>query len=191
MPNDCSCTLRMSADKETIDLFKQTEFSFKALHPPPVFLPLQDLSGEDDRWYKWNLENWGTKWDRYNFRFENKGSGALQIKLTTAWDPPYHFFEFLLKKYPDLWLRCDWMEEGGEAGVFIGRTKEGEVEIKNLEWSDWCLEMFYGAFDDDDEIVICTRGLEECGSMEEFKKELMNPSLKMTQKEWRERKEKN
>jgi hypothetical protein len=189
MPNDCCCTVRLYADKSTIDLFKQTEFSFMALHPQPTFDPIPDVSGEDTRWYEWRYANWGTKWDRYNFRFEHKGSGALEMKFTTAWDPPYHFFAYLLGKYPDLWLKCDWIEEGGEAGVFVGRTKEGEVEIKNLEWSDWCLEMFYGAFDDDDEIVICPRSLEECGSMEEFKKELMNPSLKMTQKEWRERKE--
>ena len=191
MPNDCYCTIRVTADTKTIALLKQTEFSFKALHPTPTFPPLQDCSGEDDRWYKWNIENWGTKWDRYNFRFEHKGSAALQMKCSTAWDPPYAFFQYLLNKYPDLWLHCEWIEEGGEAGVFIGRTNEGDVEIKHLEWLDWCLEMMYGAFDDDDEIMICTRSLEECGSMEEYKKELENPSLKLTRKELRERKSKN
>jgi hypothetical protein len=178
----------MTADESTIKILRESEFSFKTLHPPPVFPPVQDLSGEDTRWWEWNIENWGTKWDRYNFRFEHKGSRGLMVKFTTAWDPPYSFFQHLLEKYPDLWLHCEWMEEGGEAGVFIGYTKEGEVEIKELHWPDWCLEMWAAVFDDDDEIITCARSLEECGSMEEFQKELQNPSLKMTLKEWRERK---
>jgi hypothetical protein len=147
MPNDCSCTVRVSAEKSTIDLFKQTEFSFKALHTPPEFPPVQDVSGQDERWYEWNCENWGTKWDRYNFHIVQQGSRALQMNFTTAWGPPYAFFEYLLKKFPDLWLKCDWIEEGGQAGVFIGYTEEGEVKIKNLDWPDWCIEMYAHSFD--------------------------------------------
>jgi hypothetical protein len=47
--------------------------------------------------------------------------------------------------------------------------------------------MWASVFDDDDEIITCARSLEECGSMEEYKKELENPSLKITLKEWKER----
>jgi hypothetical protein len=142
MPNNCSCTVRLSADKATIDLFKQTEFSFKSLYPTPEFPPLTDISGQDNRWYDWNCENWGTKWDRYNFRISHTGETGLELVFTTAWDPPYAFFEYLLKKFPDLWIKCDWIEEGGMAGVFVGKTQDNEVVIKHLEWDDWCLEEF-------------------------------------------------
>jgi hypothetical protein len=128
----------MSGEKETIQALVEAKFSFETLCPQPIFPPI-DISGEDDRWYHWRNEHWGSKWDRYEYDVVKEGPRGLIVKFTTAWSPPYAFFESLLKKYPDLWLHCDWREEGGMAGVFVGCTKD-KVEIQSMEWQDWCME---------------------------------------------------
>jgi hypothetical protein len=143
MPNDSWNIVRIYASEQTIDDLKKAEFSFELLHPPPQFSPLPDLSGEDDRWYYWNTEHWGTKWDRYEYSVETEGPRVLVLRFTTAWTPPYGVFQHLLKLYPDLWLRCNWTEESGMKGVFIGCTKNNELSIKELQWEDWCFWDFY------------------------------------------------
>lgn len=140
MPNHCWNKIRLCAKSETIQILKEAEFSFEKLHPEPHFEPLQDLSGQDLRWYNWRIENWGCKWDRFDYKLEDEGQAALILNFTTAWGPPYKIFVYLLEKYPDLWLKCDWSEEGGMAGLFIGRTKEGKVEVQKMKWPDWCME---------------------------------------------------
>jgi hypothetical protein len=139
MPNDCWCDVRIWADESTIQHFRNVEFKFQELRPQPEFEPIE---GTDERWYTWRNENWGTKWDRYEYRVVAKGDMCLKLRFTTAWSPPYPLFEFLLEKYPDLFLHCDWSEEGGMAGVFNGQRKEGKLEIKELSWDDWQLEQY-------------------------------------------------
>lgn len=139
MPNDCSCTVRLSAKEETINMLVDKKFSFKALFPPP-----KDLASEAT--LDWQVENWGTKWDCYNFKIEHQGKTGLQVKFTTAWDPPYAFFYNLMKKYSDIWLRCDWIEEGGNAGVLVGYINDDGIYVKEMNWKDWCLEDFYYHF---------------------------------------------
>ena len=133
MPNDCWCKVRIAADKEQITTFCETDFSFEKLRPRPV--------SEED-WYQWNIDNWGTKWDRSNYKLVHKGEMGLEMKFTTAWAPPYDLFYYLVETHHDVWIKCDWSEEGGQAGVIILRwdDEEKRVAIKNMEWDDWCLE---------------------------------------------------
>lgn len=150
MPNHCCNTVRLSGKEETIKTLLDAEFSFKLLHPMPELPPLEDPNQVDDRWYDWNCEHWGTKWDRYDYNVVKKGPYALEMVFTTAWAPPYRFFEHLLKIYKDLWIKCDWSEEGGGAGVFVGYTNPNteELIVKELSWDDWCLEEYYHNFKD-------------------------------------------
>jgi hypothetical protein len=144
MPNDCWCKVRIGADAQTITLLKDAEFKFEILMPQPVFEPNPDISGEDERWYTWRLENWGTKWDRYDYTVEHVGQGGIVVKFTTAWSPPTKFFKYLVEKYPDIWLKCDWSEEGGEAGVFLVYTNtDKKVDVNELTWNDWCMEEYH------------------------------------------------
>jgi len=52
---------------------------FQIIHPRP--------KEEDENWYEWNNENWGTKWDMrvYGFSFENE---ELTFCGDTAWNAP-------------------------------------------------------------------------------------------------------
>ena len=139
MPNDCWCDVRIWADESTIQQFRNVEFKFQELRPQPEFEQVED---KEDLWYDWRRENWGTKWDRYEYRITGQGERCIKFRFTTAWTPPYALFEFLLEKYPDLFLHCDWSEEGGMAGVFNGQRNEGKLEIKELHWDDWPQEQY-------------------------------------------------
>lgn len=134
MPNDCYCKVRIGADAATIQLLKETSFSFEKLIPQPHF------DEKDEGWYEWRLEHWGTKWDRGDFKILNEGSGALILSFTTAWCPPSAFFESLVQKYPDIWLHCEWNEEGGMAGIFVASMKNKKLEVQQMEWADWSME---------------------------------------------------
>jgi len=53
---------------------------FQIIHPRP--------KEEDENWYDWNTDNWGTKWDMrvYGFNFEDE---ELTFCGDTAWGPAY------------------------------------------------------------------------------------------------------
>lgn len=142
MPNDCWCDVRIWADSTTIQHFRNVEFKFQELRPQPEFERIPDIKEEDDRWYHWRRENWGAKWDRYEYRLVAKGENCLKLQFTTAWTPPYALFEYLLENFPDMSLHCDWSEEGGMAGVFHGQRNEGKLEVKELHWEDWQPEQY-------------------------------------------------
>ena len=66
-----------------------------------------------------------------------KGEEGLQFKLWSRWNPDFDWLEGLLTKYPGIWVKNIWQEEGGLAGVWIGSEEKG---IKRLEWEDMCIE---------------------------------------------------
>lgn len=136
MPNDCWNDVVLTADEDVITELVNCEFKFSTLVPPP---PEADSENGFPAWF--NL-NWGTKWDRFDYSLDQRGKQGLRISFTTAWSPPVKLFKTLVERYPSLWIRCDWKEEGGYAGVWVcTKRKEGkEVRIKELYWEDLCLE---------------------------------------------------
>ena len=66
-----------------------------------------------------------------------KGVEGLQFKLWSRWQPDFEWLEGLLIKYPGIWVKNLWYEEGGLAGVWIGSAEKG---IKRLDWEDVCIE---------------------------------------------------
>ena len=185
MPNYCWSKVRIGADPDTITVLKDAEFSFEKLLPQPEFEPIADVSGEDDRWYTWRYDNWGTKWDRNDYKLEHWGQGALDMKFTTAWCPPTEFFKNLIQKYPDIWLKCDWNEEGGMAGIFIGwMDKESNtVKVEELTWEDWCLEEYADRFQNDDTKFYFDKPRSHCKDDEEYVSERGKMAITMTRGE--------
>ena len=68
----------------------------------------------DDRWYHWNITNWGTKWDitADSVDMEHLDSECIEIEFDTAWSPPEGIVEKLREKYPDLSFSCFYDEPG-------------------------------------------------------------------------------
>ena len=117
MPNDCTNMMTIAADTAELNELIQNEFM---------------VSGTD----------------KFNDRVTvvRRGPGAIELKLWSAWHPDFDWFAGLLAKYPSCWVKNEWYEVGGNAGVWIGYTYEGTPTIKRLEWGDMCLEEFAHRF---------------------------------------------
>ena len=72
----------------------------------------------DDRWYHWCIENWGTKWELSELDIEYDEE-VLELTFSTAWSPPEGVMQVLKDKYPDLGFSCFYDEPGMEiAGYY-------------------------------------------------------------------------
>jgi hypothetical protein len=74
--------------------------------------------------------------DNINIKNVREGKQGLQLRLWSAWVPDFDLLEIYIVKYPSIWIKNEWKEEGGKAGVWVGY----ENVIKRFEWNDLCLE---------------------------------------------------
>ena len=42
----------------------------------------------DDRWYDWNICNWGTKWEVSDVECDHWDGNSFECEFETAWSPP-------------------------------------------------------------------------------------------------------
>ena len=77
-------------------------FSFKKIVPQPKhkivvfrkentdFVQEKYLleNGEEFDWYNWNIDNWGTKWDRCDFEIIDNDKHSICMRFETAWCQP-------------------------------------------------------------------------------------------------------
>lgn len=81
-----------------------------------------------------------------------KGSKAINFDIWSAWNPNYEWLENLLTNYPLCWVKNEWSEEGGWAGVWVGyMDNNNEPVIKTLQWDDLCIEDKHYLFLDENE----------------------------------------
>ena len=75
----------------------------------------------DDRWYHWNISNWGTKWDitADSVDMESYDSEQLEIEFSTAWSPPEPICARLREMFPDLSFSWFYDEPGMEFAGYL------------------------------------------------------------------------
>jgi hypothetical protein len=123
MPNYCYNKITIKGAPELIERIVHNKFSFNVLNP------VDNYSNENC------IEHWGTKWDCSDFEVLYQRKDKLIFECTTAWSPPTKIIDILIQK-SDAWVKCEWHEEGGYAGVIVGDKKE----VKELVWEDMCIE---------------------------------------------------
>ncbi len=64
------------------------------------------------------------------------GRGALVFRLWSRNVPAVDFITTLFEKYEGVWLKNEWIEEGGMAGVIVG-TRDN---VARLDWNEGCIE---------------------------------------------------
>lgn len=70
-----------------------------------------------------------------------RGKLGIVFKLWSAWGPDIRWFETILENYPELWIKNEWNEEGGMAGVWVGYMKNNNQKaIESLSWRDLSIE---------------------------------------------------
>jgi formylmethanofuran dehydrogenase subunit E len=95
MPNWCQNVATINhEDSEKIDnieneLKKDKDDSglFQILRPRP--------SDQEENWYDWNINNWGTKWEASIYDFERIDANSIKINFDTAWGPCTTLYEFM------------------------------------------------------------------------------------------------
>ena len=70
-----------------------------------------------------------------------RGKYGIVFKLWSRWAPDVKWFETILENYPDFWIKNEWSEEGGMAGVWIGyMINDNQKSIESLTWRDLSIE---------------------------------------------------
>ncbi len=73
----------------------------------------------DDRWYHWCIDNWGTKWEADMRGIEYEDDEILALTFNTAWSPPEGVISKLRDMFADVTFQCFYDEPGCEiAGYY-------------------------------------------------------------------------
>ena len=75
----------------------------------------------DDRWYHWCIDNWGTKWDAYDFSTNevDEECGYAEYEFSTAWAPADGIYNKIVEKYPDVSISWFFDEPGMEYAGYL------------------------------------------------------------------------
>lgn len=96
MPNWCDNNIGLThSDSSKIDELEATlsgvdKELFNHLRPRP--------KDQDENWYDWQCENWGTKWDASINDWNRDGANGIWISCSTPWHPPIALYEFLIEE---------------------------------------------------------------------------------------------
>ena len=73
----------------------------------------------DDRWYHWNITNWGTKWDACNVEIDYADESQIEITFDTAWSPPEPICAKLREMFEDIHISWFYDEPGMEFAGYL------------------------------------------------------------------------
>jgi len=111
------------------------EFDFNNIVPMPknIYRGLLGREEEekygDNNWYRWSIDNWGTKWNSVDTRVEENGS-TLSYNFMTAWDCPRQIVDALMRMrktiLKDISINWDCVhEDGNEHEVIVDIEVDG------------------------------------------------------------------
>ena len=73
----------------------------------------------DDRWYMWCINNWGTKWDMCDKYTAEIEEGYAEFGFNTAWGPPQGIYEKITEDFPDVGISWFYDEPGMETAGYL------------------------------------------------------------------------
>ena len=75
---------------------------------------------QDDRWYNWRVQNWGTKWDCYSLEIDDTDMPhGFEVNFETAWSPPEEVCYAIKEQYDDLSISWFYDEPGCELAGYL------------------------------------------------------------------------
>ena len=75
---------------------------------------------QDDRWYNWRVQNWGTKWDCYSLEMDDTDMPhGFEVTFETAWSPPEEVCYAIKDQYDDLSISWFYDEPGCEIAGYL------------------------------------------------------------------------
>ena len=75
---------------------------------------------QDDRWYDWRNQNWGTKWDCYDLTIdEDSMPHGFEAEFNTAWAPPEEVCNAIREQFDDVTVSWFYDEPGCEIAGYL------------------------------------------------------------------------
>ena len=151
MPNWCSNRVSFySDDTSALEKLKnifESDEPFNSLVPAPdwkntpndkgelpVLREMKDTEGRvihttydfpdgknDDRWYDWNICNWGTKWEIDKGSCDHLDENSFECEFETAWSPPEGIYYALRQLFPDVDVSWFYDEPGMMVAGYLGQ----------------------------------------------------------------------
>ena len=83
-------------------------------------LRFKSTDKQDDRWYNWRCQNWGTKWDAYSLEIDDCDMPhGFEVNFETAWSPPEEIAEAIREQFDDLSMSWFYDEPGCEIAGYL------------------------------------------------------------------------
>ena len=128
MPNWCDNSVTITASKEKIDAIEaglklSEQVLFESIRPRP--------ETEEENWYEWNVNNWGTKWEASVHDFNRESDNTIWVSFDSAWSPPIELYEWMSENEYEV---LAYYHEGGMG--FIGKYEDGYDECYEYSFSD-------------------------------------------------------
>jgi hypothetical protein len=126
MPNWCYNFLTIQAPSaELLQEFwskaeKDGEETFSLKHWFPI------PEDQENDWYNWCCENWGTKWDVDGADITHDSDESITINFNTAWASPKAFFRKISKDFPELNFIISFDEPGCDSFGFY-EIQDGDI----------------------------------------------------------------
>lgn len=108
--------------------------------------------GAED-WYKWNCNNYGTKWD-VDAELVSQTSTQVVYTFQSAWSPPNMFIVKASAKFPNLHFSMEYEGEGGEYAGIIEAT-DGDYTEQDMEPKTKYCEHCGNQLDEDNNCTDC------------------------------------
>jgi len=99
MPNWCDNSVKLyNEDVEKVSALAE-EMGRENEEGKMIACPFQHLrprpADQEENWYEWNLNNWGTKWDASIIDWERTYDNEIWISFDSAWAPPITLYDYL------------------------------------------------------------------------------------------------
>jgi hypothetical protein len=158
MPNWCLNNITVEhEDSAMVDRFEKAYNEGKTCEE---FLPVPEGYYDDERWYDWCANNWGTKWD-IGAKGEDQGLKATRVgnqvsaSFDSAWAPPIGLYDKLFELGYN--VKATYWEPGmAYCGIwdngydnYIEYTDHGMIPV--ALWNEFNMEEF---FQDDEEVNV-------------------------------------
>jgi len=97
-------------------------------------------------WYDWSIENWGTKWNSYNFQ-PLDDQARYEFSFDTAWSPPAPVIDKLVSTFPHVTFDVSWFDEGwchAGQGTLSSALPDVKMDDLFIEPDNTIFETVYG-----------------------------------------------
>ena len=136
MPNWCMNSVTIKGNPEKLKAILEAVNNGEMLqHMVPM--PKEYL--DDQSWYSWRIENWGTKWDAGEAYADLEGD-TLSLNFDTAWGPPTTAYETYTTENDDMHIEADYYEPGmGFVGSYdsgLGTDRSFDIDFTEEDWRD-------------------------------------------------------